>query len=139
MKKKIGLLSILLITLTAITLWYFLVTKNENVRNEIAKREITEIVYGDVYTFTEEGSRSGYIKIIDGENYVAMPGTKSPEDSFGDGETYEIIFIEGRYSKSNEKFYLGKSVMDTRLFFEARKGWKRIDTIEYIRLQNQIC
>ena len=85
---------------------YFIVffsDEKESAKNEIAKREITEIVYGDVYTFTEEGSRYGYIKIIDGENYVAMPGTKSPEDSFGDGETYDIIFIEGRNSKSNEK------------------------------------
>ncbi|MGG5369409.1 hypothetical protein [Enterococcus sp. AZ196] len=143
MKRKSGMFPILLITIVAlasITFWYFLVTKKENKKNEIMNREITEIVYGEVYTFSEEGNKSGYIKFIDGENYLAMPSTKSPEDSFGDGETYDIIFIEGKYSKNNEKFYLGKSVIDTRIFFEDEEGLKknRYDEIYTITKPNLI-
>lgn len=120
LKNKNGILTILLITLTAltaITFWYFLVTKKENAKNEIANREITEIVYGEVYSFIEQGTRSGYIKFIDEESYLAMPSTKSPEASFGDAETYDIIFIEGKCSFLNEKFYLGESVKVMSLSF----------------------
>ncbi|MBO0451873.1 hypothetical protein [Candidatus Enterococcus murrayae] len=125
MSKKTGLLPIFLVTiivLTVITFWYFLVTKKEIAKNEFINSEIKEIVFGEIYTFQEKGSMPEYIKFLDEENYVAIPGTNAPEDSFGDGETYDIIFIEGKYSYSNGKFYLGKSVKDTMLSFYDEKG-----------------
>lgn len=131
MNKKTGLLPILLITiiaLTAITLWYFLVTKKEINKNEFINSEITKIVHGEVYTFSERGLMPGYIKFIDEENYVAIPRANSPEDSFGDGETYDIIFIEGKCEHSEGKFYLGKSVKSTMLSFSDEKG---LDSKQY--------
>lgn len=125
MNKKTGLIPILLITITAlmaITFWYFLVTKKEIAKNEFINSEIKEIVFGEIYTFQEKGSMPGYIKFLDEENYVALPGTNPPEDSFGDGETYDIIFIEGKCEHTDGKFYLGKSVKDTMLSFYDEKG-----------------
>lgn len=83
---------------------------------------VEEIKYGEVYTFSQKGKQPAYIKFIDADNYVAVPRVKSPEDSFEDADTYDIIFIEGKYSLVEDKYLLAEKVHSTTLSFDNEEN-----------------
>lgn len=118
----LGLLLILVLTIL-----FFYSQGNENKNNHT---DLENIEYGEVYTFPVRDDSPAYIKFLDETHYVAISNIKSPEDSFGDGESYSINFIEGEYQNVNDSYSLGKKVRTIAIFFD---GEEELNKKEYNR------
>lgn len=89
---------------------------------------IEKIEFNQVYSYKEDDDsqkEASFIKFIDDSHYVARLSGYTPEKSFGDGESYEIVFLEGRYKKSNHMIILGEDFKEVRLTFSSQENLEK--------------
>lgn len=103
-----------LVLILILTILFFSSQEHDNQNNHT---DIEKIEYGKVYTFSMDGDTPAYIKFLDEKKYVAVPNEKTPENSFGDGEEYNLSFIQGEYKVEDEQFILGIKIERAVLFF----------------------
>lgn len=88
--------------------------------------ESNKRLIGQVYTYdysVEKLNSPSYIKFLDNEHYVAYLGFDS-EESFGDGEPYSLIFLEGTYKKTKNEFFLGTNFSRVTLLIPTKQDLK---------------